>query len=152
MPIPTSTTVPVASGTAGFIAPPDLAIAGARISAALRLARTDAAADSRTVDDPETPEDLSWIHRYRRRLLDFLGASPDVDLDAVNIVAGYEAPYECFGHSGGGYFSIDVSWQEMEPRKGPFSRERDFEGPFERHAQLTNEQVAQFLSSLESPT
>ena len=100
----------------------------------------------------EVPEDLSWIHRYRRRLLDFLGASQTVDLDAVNIVSGYEAPYQYSEHTGGGgYFSIDVYWQEMEPRKGPFSKEADFEGPFERYAQLTNEQVAQFLGSLESP-
>lgn len=38
MSILTSTTVPIASGTAGFLSAPDLAIAGARVSATLRLA------------------------------------------------------------------------------------------------------------------
>lgn len=91
----------------------------------------------------------TWADRYRHRVLDFVGARGDVDLDTVSITSGYEAPYRYSEYeSGGGYFAMNVYWKEKAPREGEAPGRADWDGLYPHSAQLTNDEVARLLDSL----
>jgi hypothetical protein len=107
-------------------------------------------AETVTQQASQAPE--PWEARYKRRMLDHVGASTDVDLDSVLISSGFEEAYEYSEYTaGGGFFAINVSWEEPQPRKGLTSGGPDRDGKYHCSRELTNEEVAAFLDSLEMP-
>lgn len=91
----------------------------------------------------------TWTDRYHRRVLDFVGARGDVDLDTVSVTSGYEEAYRYSEYeSGGGYFAMNVYWKEKAPRDDQTPAHADWDGLYPRSAELTNDEVARFLDSL----
>jgi hypothetical protein len=101
-------------------------------------------------ETPAAEPDTTWVDRYRRRVLDFVDASKDVDLASVRITSGFEEAYQYSEYTGGGgFFAIDVTWFETTP-SASYDRV-NADGLYQRSRQLTNDEVAEFLNTLDSP-
>jgi len=88
-------------------------------------------------------------------MLDHVGAPADVDLNTVRIESVWGEAYRHSEHTeGGGNFSVNIQWKEKTPRESSpygYPERPDEQGLYRRSVELLNEEVAQFLGTLESP-
>lgn len=90
----------------------------------------------------------SFAETYQRKVLDFVGASADVDLESVIITSGYEPPWQTSYDGGGGFFAFYVQWGEKKPRNDDPILTPDWRGLYMCYRQLTNDDVSKLLDSL----
>ncbi|MET0888337.1 MAG: hypothetical protein ABWX92_18010, partial [Mycetocola sp.] len=86
------------------VAPEPLTTRLARLGASMRE-HVNKVLVAEAVEALHEAEPEPWVDRYRRRVLDFVGGSADVDLGTVSITSGFEEAYSYSEYTGGGgYF------------------------------------------------
>ena len=96
----------------------------------------------------ETDSATDFVMAYKRRLLTFVGASDDVNLNHVFIYNEHvEAhSYSEYNHVGE-KFAINVAWREKTPAR--HGDQPDNDGLYARHGEIGADALISFLDSLE---
>lgn len=97
--------------------------------------------------NPMAVPEPTWVDRYHRALLDFVGAPAEIDLTTVQVSSSWSDAYRYSEYTGGeAQFDLDVSWQSATQER-PWERP-DVDGKYRHTRGLSNEEVVRFLNSI----
>lgn len=95
------------------------------------------------MNDSPDPGTDAWIDRFNRLLLDFVDAPAEVELSTVEVLSSWNEAYSYSEYTGGdASLDVVVTWQELDEDSGEICRQL---------REISNEEVARFLSSLARP-